>query len=214
MRVKTITHNVYKFEELSPEAKSKALAWYREGNLDYSWWENTYEDFLRICEIIGVNVAGRWGCENPKGPGSHAIYFSGFCSQGDGACFEGRYSFKKGARKAIRKYAPEDTRLHRIVDELTELQRKHQYGLAATITHVGGYYHSGSVRIDIANERFDRDIPDDAEKALKECLRDLMNWLYRQLETEHDYLQSDESCEENIVANDYEFLEDGSRCCL
>ena len=32
--------DVYQFNELSDRAKERAREWYREGALDYDWWEN------------------------------------------------------------------------------------------------------------------------------------------------------------------------------
>lgn len=46
--MKTIELKVYEFDELSDLAKDKARNWYREGALDYEWWESTYEDAARI----------------------------------------------------------------------------------------------------------------------------------------------------------------------
>ena len=34
---------VWFFDELSDKAKDKARDWYREGHLDYDWWDAIYE---------------------------------------------------------------------------------------------------------------------------------------------------------------------------
>jgi hypothetical protein len=39
---------IYQFDELSAKAKEKARDWFREGALDYEWWESVYEDAERI----------------------------------------------------------------------------------------------------------------------------------------------------------------------
>ena len=46
--METITTTVYNFDELSDEAKEKARDWYREGALDYEWWDCTYNDAATI----------------------------------------------------------------------------------------------------------------------------------------------------------------------
>ena len=46
--MKTITTEIFTFDELSDEAKEKAREWYRDGALDYDWWESTYEDAANI----------------------------------------------------------------------------------------------------------------------------------------------------------------------
>ncbi len=51
----------------------------------------------------------------------------------------------------------------------------------------------------------------DAEDAVDEALRDLARWLYRQLEREWDYLNSDEAADQAILANGYTFTAEGKR---
>lgn len=52
--MKTIATTVYEFGELSDAAKEKAREWYREGALDYEWWDSTYED----AATIGLKITG------------------------------------------------------------------------------------------------------------------------------------------------------------
>ena len=141
-----------------------------------------------------------------------AIFYSGFASQGDGACFEGSYSYKKGATKKIRQYAPQDSELHRIATELQEVQRKHFYSLTATMTHRGNYQHSGCMAVDVSDSRFSswrETIGGDAEESIVQLMRDFADWMFRQLESEFDYTNSDENVDESIVANGYEFDAEG-----
>lgn len=46
--MKIIQTTVYTFDELSDKAKEKARDWYREGALDYDWWDSVYEDAANI----------------------------------------------------------------------------------------------------------------------------------------------------------------------
>ena len=136
------------------------------------------------------------------------IYYSGFWSQGDGACFEGRYEYKRGALKAVKDYAGQDQELHRIVKALQDVQRKNFYQLTARCIHSGHYYHSGCMSVDVERSD-DKEMTDDAEGTVKECLRDFADWIYKQLEQEYDYRTGEEACREAIEANDYEFTEKG-----
>ena len=52
---------------------------------------------------------------------------------------------------------------------------------------------------------------DKGEDEITECLRDFANWIYKQLERDYDYQNSDDAVAETIEANDYEFTEDGER---
>lgn len=195
MRTQTIS--IYKFEELEDSAKEKARDWYRQGALDYDWWDCTFYDANEIAALMGIQI--------------ERIYFSGFSSQGDGACFEGYYAYKKGSVEDVKAYAPQDKELHDIALNLSKIQRKSFYRLSAHVKHTGHYYHSGCTSIDVQNDNtYSAYVSDDIEEAISEALRDYMNWIYRRLEAEHDYLMSEESVDESIITNEYEFHEDGA----
>lgn len=46
--MKTKTINIYSFNELSEEAKQKAIEKFYDINVNYNWWEFTYEDAKNI----------------------------------------------------------------------------------------------------------------------------------------------------------------------
>ena len=139
-------------------------------------------------------------------------WFSGFWSQGDGACFEGYWSHAKGAAARIRDYAPTDTTLHGIADRLQAIQRRNFYQLAAEASHRGRYCHEYTMSVDVTRDSPTWQPPtEDAEETVTEALRDVARWLYRQLQAEYDYLTSDEAVEEGILANAYTFTEAGRR---
>lgn len=52
--MQTKTYTVYKFEELTPEAQEKALDNLRYINVEYDWWEPTYDD----AATIGLRITG------------------------------------------------------------------------------------------------------------------------------------------------------------
>lgn len=206
-----IETTVYRLDELSDEAKDKARAWYRRVGLDHDWFEFVYDDFERICTIIGIDLKSvpvrRYGGDARQKP---CIWFSGFWSQGDGACFEGRYSHATGATRAIRDHAPKDKELHRIADILQAVQRRNFYQLHAIVTHRDRHYHEYCMAISVERDSPTwQDMTADAEETVIEALRDLARWLYRQLEREYDYLTSDASVDEAIAANAYTFTAAG-----
>jgi hypothetical protein len=188
---------LYTFDELEPCAKEKAREWYREGALDHDWWDAVYEDAKQCGAIIGIEI--------------DRIYFSGFSSQGDGACFEGSYSYAKGAAKAISQHAPQDVELHRIADELQALQRANFYRLSARMKHSGHYSHSGCMSVDVDDSETRREGWLEVEQAVTQLMRDFADWIYRQLETEHDWLNADEQVDDSIRANEYTFDAEGNR---
>ena len=210
---KVIETTVYQLDELADAAKEKARDWYREGGFDYDWYDAVYEDFQRIAEIIGLDLKTRpirlMGGGTRQEP---CIWFRGFWSQGDGACFETLCTYRKGAPHRVRKYAPQDTELHRIADVLQAIQRRNFYQLRAEASHRGHYYHEYCMAISVERDSpTHQDMTADAEETVIEALRDLARWLYRQLEREYDHLSSDAAVDETIAANDYTFTEAGRR---
>lgn len=201
-----ITLTVYKFTELCDEAKERARAWWRERALEYNWWDAVYEDAARIADMLGIDLRQKpVKLVNGKTRFDPAIYFSGFYSQGDGACFEGSYAYKRGCVKAIKKYAPQDKELHRIADNLCEIQKRNNYKITATIDHSGRYSHSGTMSIYIDSFVNDVDAAD-----IKQSLRDFADWIYDALRREYEYQLSDECVDESIIVNEYEFDSEGS----
>jgi hypothetical protein len=208
-----ICTTVYQFSELSDTAKEKARSWYRELGPHDDWWAAVYEDFERVCEILGLRL--KTTPVRLMGGGMRAkpcIWFSGFWSQGDGAFFEGYLRHAKGAVARIRDYAPTDATLHGITDRLQVIQRRNFYQLAAEASHRGRYYHEYTMSVDVTRDSLTCQSPtEDAEEIVTEALRDLARWLYRQLEAEYDHLTSDEAIEEGIIVNEYTFTEGGRR---
>src|SRR5690606_10699911 len=125
-----IETTVYEIHELSDDAKDRARAWYREGAGDWDWYDSVYDDFEEVCRRLGVTLKTRavrlYGGGTRDKP---CIWFSGFWSQGDGACFEGRYHYVRGAGTAVRRYAAQDRDLHMIADQLRAAQRRNFYQL-------------------------------------------------------------------------------------
>ncbi|WP_024898996.1 hypothetical protein [Brucella rhizosphaerae] len=208
-----IETTVYRLNELSDVAKDKARAWYREDAFDYHWYDAVYEDFQQIAEILGISfkpstvrLMGGGARQQPR------IWFRGFWSQGDGACFEAYYSYRKNAAAEIRSYAPKEAELHSIANALQAVQRRNSYQLRAEVSHRGHYYHEYCMSISVERDSpTSQDMTEDAEEIVTEALRDLARWLYRQLEREYDYLSSDEAADEAIAANEYTFTENGRR---
>lgn len=208
---RTKTTTVYTFDELEDHAKQRAREWMRGIEANDCDLDHALSDAATVCDLLGVCLSTR--TVRLMGGGTQCdpvIYYTGFCSQGDGACFEGSYSYAPGASAKIRTHAPHDTALHEIADTLRRVQRRHFYHLEATLKQRGHYYHEHSVAIDVQDHRNSyRDIGNDAD-AVADALRDLMRWIYRQLEMEYAYRLSDEQIDDVIRANEYEFTEEGA----
>ena len=198
MRTDTVETKVYDFKELSDDAKQAAILALGEINIDHDWWDFVFDDAKTIGKLIGINIDD--------------IYFSGFSSKGDGACFAGDYEYVRGSRQAVKDHAPQDEELLRIATELAAEQRKRFYQIRASVKQSGHYSHRFCTDISVDFESHDSgaDYYDqEAEETIVELLRDFMLWIYKQLEASHDYLTSDEAIIGTINANEYEFTAEG-----
>lgn len=210
--MRTIETTLYTFDELDDSAKDRAREWYRRGMDDDSYWhEFVYDDANTIAEIIGIQIDT---VAVPLMDGSKryrpAIYFSGFYSQGDGACFTGRYEYARGSCKNIRSHAPLDTELHRIADELQAIQRRHFYKLYSRITQSGNYCHSRTMSVETFWDYSNDEYPSiDTQYEVEQLIRDFADWIYSRIEAEYEYQNSDEAIDESIRANEYEFTNQG-----
>lgn len=204
--MRIVETKVFQYTELSDKAKEKARDWYREAGIHDEWWWAVYDDAEECAKLIGIDFDVRPG----RGM---AIFFSGFSSQGDGACFEGTWRATSVKPGALKQHAPQDTELHRIAAEFERIAKEFPHS-SFRVKHSGHYSHQYCTNFDVSiTDNDDNEIDsaerDTAEKDLIEAARDFMQWIYNQLEKEHDYLNSDESVEQSVLANEYEFTEDG-----
>lgn len=212
--MRTETTGIYQYDELpTEEAKKQAREWYSRGVFTDSYeWEFVYDDAVQVGGILGIKIeetpVRTVGGTEQMYP---SIFFSGFYSQGDGACFEGGYSYAPDACQKIREFAPKDETLHAIADGLEAVQKEQGRTLAAKCYHRGHYNHSGCMLCDVIDsENPFRDIGD-AEVRVTHLLREFADWIYGRLKDEYEYQSSDEQVEESIRANEYEFTADGKR---
>ena len=170
---------------------------YRNNYLDdIDWWDNVEEVFKADMAEIGLRV--------------DRIYFSGFWSQGDGACFEGAVDHWGKVLHAM------GITTNPVMVEFL------QENATAQLFHRGSTtYHERSIQFDVyvpepdegwsgytdplraaawvALATYDYDALADE---FAEFCRDKMLDLYCALEAEYDHLTSDEAVWEFIIAND------------
>jgi hypothetical protein len=90
------------------------------------------------------------------------------------------------------------------------VQRRYFYAVTARIKQNGRYSHEMTMEVDVTHREY-RKVKRDDEEEVIDCLRDFARWIYRQLEAEYGYQNSDEVVDETIIINAYEFDEDGNR---
>ncbi len=212
--MRVVETTVYQFDELDDSAKEKARDWYREVSGYDEWWDYIYSDASAIATLFGLDLNTRLvTLKDKKTRWDPNIFFSGFWSQGDGACFEGDYRYAKGGLKAVKEYAPLDTELHRIVQGLQDIQKKYFYKLKAKTKQHGHYNHSGCMRVEVAKvgDWYDETIGGEPEEEITQLLRDYADWIYDKLRKEDEWRNEDEQVDDNIRCNEYEFTEEGKR---
>jgi hypothetical protein len=207
--MKTIKLDLYEFDELTAEAKEKAIIKHRDFNLVPLWWDFVYDDFVALCSYLGVNVD------------KNAISFDGFYSQGDGSGFNADVdivTLKNAVEsRSWKEYAPNeqfnfhphgiDRRVMRLIENGgIQLQPRiiNSSKGKSVIADMGGYPARGP--------RFHDYIYGEIE-ALEEWLKliatELNQFLYKSLERKYDYLTSDKVVAEALTANEIPFTADG-----
>lgn len=190
--IKIVSTTVFKFHELSDDAKEKAMDWYRQ-EFDFRFYQECALDAAtHIASLFGLDISN--------------IYYSGFSSQGDGACFVGNYRYVKGALKTVKEYAPLDKELHKIVENLQDSQRRNFYRLIANTENSRG----NNMRVNVEDSENPYKDLQGYGNAVEAELESFAHWIYKNLEREYDFQNSEEQVIENIDANEYDFKEDGS----
>lgn len=199
------------FTELSERAKDKARSDYTSGDYPgYDWWDNVYYNAVLLGNMLGIEIgttahAGRRPNTSYQ---TTNIYFSGFSSQGDGACFGANYRYAPDAVKHISQETV-DEELLRIAKELSLMQitqRLHglEYFSAVIVVSSGN-----SIRTEIRDWGVD-EVGEPDEKKFQQLMQDFADWIYKCLADEYGYLFSDEYVDERLSENDCMFDESGA----
>ncbi len=195
----------HRWHSLPESVKARILDEHRYWNVgDFEWWDSVYELFTEDMKAIGIEV--------------DKMYFSGFWSQGDGACFEGRVCDWGLFLKSL---GYNDDLLIEHFKEVASFSVKHS----------GHYYHENctsfsmewilptdpytgeehflesygcgeELRDAVLIARLSQYDSNKLEAEFTEAFKDHMRDLYRRLEEEYEYLTSDEVVLESLEAND------------
>lgn len=190
--MRKITEKVYLFEELSEDAKAKAIADNYDINTDYDWYDTILFDFIDECEKIGISV------------NYEDINFSGFYSQGDGASFVGEVHNVPMFLHNLGAYIPENI-AECIYIRFVRTSFNYCHENTCTTELEAGF--------DEYVETEYSEILEIIEKRAEQVRLDLCKKLYRDLEQMYEDLTSDEGIASTLIANEYEFYENGERYC-
>lgn len=185
--MRTVTINVFKFEELFFSAsKRKAKLQVAEAYSSASDYSDVEEDIKARIKCLGFD------CE---------LHWTVFGSQGDGACFIGSWAAKDVVVGKTKDDCPSDKFLHGIADRIERIS----VGLPnakCNLRH-NGRLHRHANTILYSWDNFEED---QGEEEFVNAARDLMLWTYKQLEAHSDWLNSDEY----VQGLNYEYLSDGT----
>ena len=183
--------------EESEQLKDELIEKYRSINVDYDWWECVYEDTKIEMESKGINV--------------YDINFSGFHSQGDGACFIGRIDMAQFLKvhQLEQKYMAAtffagQGELWATLDQGNSRYYHEQTVSASLVVDSYNNYEEDSTRYQVY-ETMQKVLDDewkDLEDDVNNICRGYMQDLYRKLRDEHQYLTSDEAVWETIEGDE------------
>jgi len=194
--MRTIEKNIYTFEELSPEVQAVAIDHLRDINVGYDWWGYTFDYYKEKLESLGFINA--------------KIDFSGFYSQGDGACFDADIdliTILENKLQCAADYKDAKNLLRWLVLEDNGLLADYKIS-----SNGSRYSHERTRFVDTTSYASDcvKDWETDEILIMLEDLRlELCREIYSSLEIEYEYLISDEAVKGTIEANEYEFTENG-----
>jgi len=215
--IKTETE-VFKYEELSDEAKEKARDWWRDleqRSGDNYFAESVIEDATIIAGYLGFSISKRTvPLMSGKARQEPMIYWSGFWSQGDGACFEGWWYRRDMNKEKLLGYTSDKTIIG-IAETLEAIPASHDVRAVINRPYGTHYSHSGTMFAEAEWDTLDDDSdgeyapPEDLNETIKQAARDLADWIYHSLEKEYEWMMADEQVADAIIANEYEFTQDG-----
>lgn len=196
-----------RFNALPARVRDEILDKHRNWNVDHiEWWDTVYEDFKHDMDAIGIEV--------------ERMYFSGFWSQGDGACFEGRVFSWEDFLKSMGYQDPALTALAENSWVFGVAHKGHYYHENCTsfsydMASPSDYYyseldefveHHSPYKTEIQNAAFLTILQgydyDSLYTEFEEAFKRHMRALYNRLEAEYDHLTSDESVLAALDAND------------
>ena len=197
MRLVKKEYLVYSLDELDEEARRKALDDFKSKTMEWIDLDSETSEMKRLLEMFGFNDV--------------KVYYSGFCSQGDGASFTGSYKHVVGGLKAVKEEFT-GTWFKDVIEYLELLEainKKCFYSLLYRIDSRGNYCHANTMNIHYIDDyRGNRDFSK-YEDDLLEYTRAIGNEFYSMLEKSYDGYLSDEYLIEDIENNEYEFYENG-----
>jgi hypothetical protein len=213
---------VYQFDELSESAKDTARDWYRQCTAEDfvdCHAESVIDDAARLLALIGVDIKQRSVRLMNGGTRNEPDVYFAVADRSAGVSYSARYAFAAGGVELLEAEAPsvydgkpqkQNAAINRIARALDDVQSRNENKILATVSH-NRRVRDFAIDIDVEHEDDNDLLSAEDVSTVEECFEDIAHWLHQQLENEWEYQHSDEQVDENIRANEYEFMEDGRR---
>ena len=220
MEVENPSTKAYTYQELTDEAKENARQWWYEHGAEHEWWDCAYECFKEDGKALGFDV--------------DKINFSGFYSQGDGACWSGQVDVATWLKTHTEDSIARDAWCALIAEGFCDkhfgIHTRGRYSHSNTMTCIGwdwvgemedepaSYLRQDSIfkgmrYSDLHNlirtSDFPYTDPNDIEQAGFESAKDYADKLYKRLREEYEYITGEENLIEMCEINDWKFDDEG-----
>lgn len=181
MRTETIVRTLYHFDELSERAKDTAREWYREGALDYDWWDCIYDDAATVgLKITSFDLDRRRGVKGTL-----------------------TMSLVESCKAILKEHGP-DCDTYKLAGDFLRAYNALDNAKDEAIRAMTDEDIDNEKETDIL-EHFETDVEDLRDQYVYALREEYASILQR----EYEYLLSDECVDETIRANEYEFTENG-----
>lgn len=195
MRTITIEQTLYNIDDVlnNPTLKEKVLSKHYDINVDFEGW---HDYILEECK----QELEKQGFLSPE------IYYTGFNSQGDGACFK---CFDFDFELLLKDYKCKHKKL------LINILKKYVKASINERSNFNRYHHENTLVFNLyiacqsCFTHLEKQLAK-IESYIEEKRYLLSINIYNRLQNEYDLLTSESEIIETLKANEYEFLEDGS----
>lgn len=191
----TVTQ-VFDFDELSSEARDKAIESLSDINTDFDWWDCTYDDINELARRFGLNIS-----------------IEGFDTYRRNIAVKGDYTYKADGLKQLKDYAPNEGELISLVVQLDALQKtlkpyeevedEPREAFLEARLGVNGHCDTTVVSACIEGDN------GDADSELEDILREICEVFLSMLIRDYEYRTSREAIIDTIKANEWTFTKDG-----
>lgn len=186
--MRKVEKTIYKFDELSEEAKKKAIENLWDCNVDYDWWDFIYED----ANNVGLKITG----------------FD--LDRGDNVDIEFVDTAKDTAESILKEHG-EQTETYLLAKSFLErfiIEESEEEKYSTLYQDITPENEKEEILESKYADKMNN-AQDEMENLSEDFLEDLSNLYLTMLKEEYEYKTSEEAIIESIEANEWEFTEDG-----